>query len=46
MEAERVGTKRAETLWVKTKLKKETKPKNNPRNFNSQLNHPPVMFCM
>ena len=47
-EAERVGVKSANVLSLKTKLEKEIKAKNNPRNFNSQLNHPPHegFLCM
>ena len=40
-EAESVGVKRANVLLLKTKLQKEIKAKNNPKNFNPRLNHPP-----
>ena len=41
IEAESVGVKRANVLLLKIKLEKETKARNNPRNFNSLLSHPP-----
>lgn len=45
--ADKVGTNRAEVFWKMTKLEKETKAKNNPRTFNSHLNHPPpVGVCI
>ena len=40
-EAESVGPYKAKVFLLKTKLQKETNAKNKPRNFNSQLNHPP-----
>ena len=40
-EAESVGVYKANVLLLKTRLQKEIRAKNNPRNFNSHLNHPP-----
>jgi len=40
-EADKIGTKRAEVLLPRTRLEKDIRPKNNPRNLNSRLNHPP-----
>lgn len=41
MAAESVGVNKAKVLLLKIKLTKEIETKNNPRIFNSQLNHPP-----
>ena len=41
IEAESVGVKRAETLWIENKLEKYIKLKNYTKIFNSLLNHPP-----